>query len=50
MLYSSNQIVIFYASNSWAYTRLGRVDEEYIDRLEEIMSGNDTEITLSLMQ
>lgn len=50
MLYSSNQIVIFYASNSWAYTRLGRVDEEYIDRLEEILSGNDTEITLSLMQ
>lgn len=50
MLYSSNQIVIFYASNSWAYTGLGRVDEEYIDRLEEILSGNDTEITLSLMQ
>lgn len=25
MLYSSNQIVIFYGSNSWAYTRLAKV-------------------------
>ena len=26
VLYSGNQIVIFYGSNSWAYTRLGHVD------------------------
>ena len=24
VLYSSDQIVVFYGSNSWAYTRLGR--------------------------
>ena len=26
VLYSGNQIVVFYGSNSWAYTRLGHVD------------------------
>ena len=26
VLYSGDQIVIFYGSNSWAYTRLGHVD------------------------
>ena len=26
VLYSSDQIVVFHGSNSWAYTRLGHVD------------------------
>ena len=26
VLYSGNQVVIFYGSNAWAYTRLGHVD------------------------
>ena len=26
VLYSGNQIVVFYGSNSWAYTRLGRIE------------------------
>ena len=26
VLYSGNQIVLFYGSNSWAYTRLGHMD------------------------
>ena len=48
MLYSSNQIVIFYASNSWAYTRLGKVEGVSAEELKEILSGPETEITLSL--
>ena len=48
MLYSSNQIVIFYGSNSWAYTRLGRVEGLSAEDLESILSGPETEITLSL--
>ncbi|MCM1190680.1 MAG: cyclophilin-like fold protein [bacterium] len=48
MLYSSNQIVIFYGSNSWAYTRLGKVDGLSAEELEEILSGSETEITLSV--
>ncbi len=26
ILYSGNQILVFYGANSWAYTRLGRMD------------------------
>jgi len=26
VLYSGNQLVIFYGSNSWAYTKLGHID------------------------
>ena len=48
MLYSSDQIVIFYDSNSWAYTRLGKVEDLTAEELEEILSGPETEITLSL--
>ena len=48
MLYSSNQIVIFYDSNSWAYTRLGKVEDLTAKELEEILSGPETEITLSV--
>ena len=27
VLYQSNQIVMFYGSNSWSYTKLGRIDD-----------------------
>ena len=27
VLYNGNQIVIFYGSNSWSYTRLGHIDD-----------------------
>lgn len=47
-LYNGNQIVIFYGSNSWAYTRLGRVSDADASELETVLSGEETEITLSL--
>jgi len=47
-LYSGNQIVIFYGSNSWAYTRLGKVKDADETELEAVLSGEETEITLSL--
>lgn len=27
VLYQGNQIVLFYGSNSWSYTRLGKIDD-----------------------
>ena len=48
MLYSGNQIVIFYGANSWAYTRLGRVEGLSAEDLKSILSGPETEITLGL--
>ncbi len=46
MLYNSNRIVIFYGSNSWAYTRLARVVDEDIPGLRDILSGSETEVTV----
>ena len=48
MLYNGDQIVIFYDSNSWAYTRLGKVDGLPASELKTILSGSETEITLSI--
>ncbi len=46
VLYSSDQIVLFYGSNSWAYTRLGRVDDPA--GLKETLGGGDVDITFQL--
>lgn len=45
VLYSGNQIVIFYGSNSWAYTRLGHIlaDKEI---MEEALGNGDVTIEL----
>ncbi len=45
VLYSGNQIVIFYGSNSWAYTRLGPIlaDKEI---MEETLGNGDVTIEL----
>ena len=48
VLYSGNQIVVFYGSNSWAYTRLGRIMDKSEAELAELLSGEDVEITLEL--
>ena len=45
VLYSSNQIVVFYGSNSWAYTRLGHIDLTQ-EEMESLLAGGDVSITL----
>ena len=47
VLYSGNQIVMFYGSNSWAYTRLGKVTDTSSDEMAELLGNGDVEITLS---
>ena len=46
MLYSGNQIVIFYGSNTWAYTRLGKVTDKTADEMTELLSKADVTLTL----
>lgn len=46
VLYSGNQIVVFYGSNSWAYTRLGKMDIPQ-DEVNELLSNGDVELKLS---
>ncbi len=45
VLYSGNQIVIFYGSNSWAYTRLGHIDLSE-QEMRNLLSNGDVTITL----
>lgn len=46
VLYQSNQIVIFYGSNSWSYTRLGRIDD--LTGWAEALGSGDVSVTFSL--
>ncbi len=48
MLYQSNQIVIFYGTNSWSYSRLGKIEGAGADDLLSALGDGDTEITFSL--
>lgn len=46
VLYNGDQIVIFYGSNSWSYTRLGRIED--LTGWEEALGGGDVTVTFSL--
>lgn len=48
VLYSGNQIVMFYGSNSWAYTRLGKVINTSAKDMKELLGKGDVTITLSI--
>lgn len=45
VLYSGDQMVIFYGSNSWSYTRLGKIDLPR-DRMTEMLSHGDVTVTI----
>ncbi|WP_405345376.1 cyclophilin-like fold protein [Ruminococcus sp.] len=47
MLYAGDQMVVFYGSNSWAYTRLGRITDNSQAQLSELLSGGNVTITLT---
>lgn len=46
VLYQGNQIVIFYGSNSWSYTRLGRIED--LTGWENALGDGDVTVTFSL--
>lgn len=46
VLYLGNQIVLFYGSNSWSYTRLGKVRD--LTGWEEALGSGDVDVTFSL--
>ena len=47
VLYSENQIVVFYGSNSWAYTRLGHVTDKTAAEMAELLGNGNVTITIS---
>lgn len=48
VLYSSSQIVVFYGSNSWAYTRLGHIEDQDAAGMAALLGSKDVTITLSM--
>ena len=47
VLYSGNQIVVFYGSNSWAYTRLGKITDKSASQMKELLGNGDVTITFT---
>ena len=50
MLYQGNQITLFYNSNTWSYTRLGKVINKNSEELKHILGQDDVTMTLSLIE
>ena len=48
ILYSGNQIVLFYGSNTWSYTRLGKIQYESLDELKSFLKAGDGNISVTL--
>ena len=48
VLYSGDQIVVFYGSNSWAYTRLGHVSDRSASDMAALLGNGDVTLTLRL--
>ncbi|MDO4544076.1 MAG: cyclophilin-like fold protein [Clostridia bacterium] len=46
VLYNGNQIVIFYGSNTWSYTRLGSIDD--LSFWAEALGSGELEVTFSI--
>jgi len=48
ILYQANAFVIYYAPNSWNFTRLGRIDDITEAELREVLGSGAVTVTLSL--
>ena len=48
VLYSGSSIVLFYGSNSWAYTRLGKIRGLDESELRALLGGGDVTLRLAL--
>jgi hypothetical protein len=50
ILYQGNSFVIFYGSNAWSYTRLGKINGVSQSELRNILGSGNVTVTLSLNQ
>ena len=48
ILYSGNQIVLFCGSNSWSYTRLGRIEYESLEQLKSFLKAGQGRVSVTL--
>lgn len=47
VLYSGNQIVVFYGSNSWSYTKLGHIENKTAEELKQMLGQAPVTIAIS---
>ena len=47
VLYAGNQIVVFYGTNTWSYTRLGRIKDRTAAEMAALLGGGDVTITIT---
>ena len=47
MLYSGDQMVVFYGSNTWAYTPLGHITDKSEDELTQLLANGNVTVTLT---
>lgn len=47
MLYQGHNMVIFYGTNSWSYTRLGKIDGATADNVRQFLGSGSIILTLS---
>ena len=50
ILYQGSNFVIYYDTNNWNFTRLGKIDNATRDGLLEVLGTGDVTVTLSLAQ
>lgn len=50
ILYQGNQITIYYDTNSWNFTRLGKVDGKSQAELKEILGKGDVTAVFSVVE
>ena len=48
VLYSGNQMVVFYGSNTWAYTKLGHVSDKTAQEMTALLSNGNVTITIAM--
>ena len=48
VLYSGNQLVVFFGSNSWRYTKLGHINDLSADELTVLLDKDQTAIELQI--
>ena len=48
VLYQGNQISLFYNSNSWSYTKLGKIQNVSSNELKDILGNGDVTIIFTL--
>lgn len=48
VLYSGSNICIFYGTNSWSYTRLGKIDNLSVNELKTFLKAGENNVSVTL--